>query len=401
MAEALDQVKRQFGRQAVILSTRTVTRGGLCGIGEKSCVEITAARTFSDLPASPRCGTLVRSTDGPQHAEGAANPMSASSQVVDRKTSDALLSEVSSLKSLIGDLVRETRQSRTSDLPHELYGIYLRLVENAVGEEIAQHLVGSARADLDPGQLRDPGAIRRYLARAIETMLPIAGPIVAARTEQPTVIALVGPTGVGKTTTIAKLAANLCLREHRKVGLITIDTYRIGAVDQLRTYAQIIDVPLRVVISPNELKDALASMNDKDVVLIDTAGRSQRDQSKINELRRFFDLIRPDEVHLVLSSTGGPAVLTQTIDRFREIGIDRVIFTKLDEAVGFGVILTCLEKADARLSYVTTGQDVPDDIRVGERKALAKLILGERPPSSETVSPATTELARDRARSRS
>ncbi len=386
MAEALEHVKRQFGRRAVILSTRTVTRGGLWGVGGKSYVEITASRTLSDLPASDRCGTLGRRTDGPTQAEGAASPVSPPSQIVDRKTSDTLLSEVSSLKSLIGDLVRETRSARAPDLPKGLYDTYSRLVENAVAEELAHQLVTSARQNLDPSQLRDPETVRRYLARAIEAMLPVAGPITARRTGKPTVIALVGPTGVGKTTTIAKLAANLCFRGHRKVGLITIDTYRIAAVDQLRTYAQIIDVPLEVVISPNELRDALESMSDKDVVLIDTAGRSQRDQTKITELRRFFDVTKPDEVHLVLSSTCGPAVLTQTIERFREVGIDRVIFTKLDEAVGFGVILTCLEKAGARLSYVTTGQDVPDDIHIGDGKALAKLILGERPRTPKTVS---------------
>jgi len=379
MAEALEQIKRQFGRHAVILNTRTVTRGGLWGLGGKSYVEITAARTMSDLPATPQCGTLSRNTDGPRQAEGAARPMSPPSQVADRRNSDALLSEVNSLKSLIGDLVRETRHARAANLPEELRGTYRQLIENAAGEEIAQQLVASAREELDPSQLRDPESLRRHLAQTIERMLPVAGPIAAKRTGRPTTIALVGPTGVGKTTTIAKLAANLCLREHRTVGLITIDTYRIAAVDQLRTYAQIIDVPLSVVTAPNELKDALANMSALDVVLIDTAGRSQRDQAKIEELRQFFDVIRPDEVHLVLSSTCGTAVLTQTIERFREIGFDRVIFTKLDEAVGFGVILTCLERVGARLSYVTTGQDVPDDIHVGDRRALARLILAARP----------------------
>jgi len=387
MAEALEQIKRQFGRQAVILNTRTVTRGGLWSLGGKSYVEITAARTMSDLPATPGCGRLTHSTDGPRRAEGAARTMSPPPQVADQKNADALLAEVSSLRSLIGDLVRETRQVSTANLPEELRGTYRQLIENAVGEEIAQQLVASAREKLDPSQLRDPEKLRRHIARAIEGMLPVAGPIAALRTGGPTTIALVGPTGVGKTTTIAKLAANLCLREHRKVGLITIDTYRIAAVDQLRTYAEIIDVPLSVVTTPNELKDALAGMRQLDVVLIDTAGRSQRDQAKIEELRQFFDVIRPDEVHLVLSSTCGPAVLAQTTERFRGVGFDRVIFTKLDEAVGFGVILTCLEKVGAQLSYVTTGQDVPDDIHVGERRALARLILAARPRGSQPTAP--------------
>jgi flagellar biosynthesis protein FlhF len=206
------------------------------------------------------------------------------------------------------------------------------------------------------------------------------------------VIALIGPTGVGKTTTIAKLAANLCLREEQKVGLITIDTYRIAAVEQLKTYAVIIDVPLEVVFSPSQLEQAVRRMNDRDVILIDTAGRSQRDGERIKELRAYFGAVEPDEVHLVLAGTCGERVLTETIQQFRELGVNRVIFTKLDEAIGFGVILACIQKAEAKLSYVTTGQDVPDDIHVGEGGTLARWILGERPPVFSGVASAVDQV---------
>ncbi len=133
-------------------------------------------------------------------------------------------------------------------------------------------------------------------------------------------------------------------------------------------------------MSPDQLKGALARMEDREIILIDTAGRSQRDEVKIKELSRFFSAVRPDEVHLLLSATCAEVVLTETIERFAELGVNRVIFTKLDEAIGFGVALTCLQKAKSRLSYVTTGQDVPDDIEVGRGKALAKLILEPRLP---------------------
>jgi flagellar biosynthesis protein FlhF len=159
--------------------------------------------------------------------------------------------------------------------------------------------------------------------------------------------------------------------------------YRIGAVEQLKTYAQIIDVPLEIVSSPEEMRVAVLGMADRDVILVDTAGRSQRDAIKIKELKCFFDAAPPDEVHLVLSSTASEAVLTEAIERFSEIGVGRVIFTKIDEAIGFGVILTCLQKANARLSYITTGQDVPDDIEVGEGRFLAELILRENTESSD------------------
>jgi flagellar biosynthesis protein FlhF len=376
MAEVLREVKRHFGPDAVILNTRTLTRGGLLGLGEKPYVEITAARQLADLPEPLRRDTLLPRTDRRVRPEGAGTPVSAPRPTTAALPPEAVLSELSTLRTLVTDLVRETRRSHTGSLPDALYETYQKLVERAVAEEIARWLVDSLRQELTAEQLHDARIVRAHLARAMESMLPTSGPVRPVRTDGPTVIALIGPTGVGKTTTIAKLAANLCLREHRKVGLITIDTYRIAAVEQLRTYAQIIDVPLEVVVSPTELKRAVLGMQDREIVLIDTAGRSQRDHHKIGELRTFFDAVKPDEVHLVLSGACSEAVLQETIRRFQPVGIDRILFTKLDETVGFGVILGCLSKAEARLSYVTTGQDVPEDIQVGEGRALAQLILG-------------------------
>ena len=398
MAEALAQVKREFGRNAVILNTRAMTRGGLLGFGGKSFVEITAARQMADLPAtirrstfssgaSPRRnnkGELPGKTRNVDEVAAIALPPTNSEPV--GPSSDEVLSEVGSLKSLVLDLVRDTWRSRMSHMPEELFETYQDLIANAVAEQIAGQLIDRIRSDLSTEQLNDPQTVRATLAGLVETMVPTAGPIRLASGEGPTIIALIGPTGVGKTTTMAKLAANFCLREHRKVGLITIDMYRIAAVEQLKTYAQIIDVPLEIASTPDELKEAVARLNDCDVVLIDTAGRSQRDADKIKELRRFFDVVKPHEVHLVLSSAASRAVLMDTIDRFAILSADRVIFTKIDEAIGFGVILTCLEKANTRLSYVTTGQDVPDDIEVGNSRALAELILRDRFPQSAASS---------------
>ena len=126
-------------------------------------------------------------------------------------------------------------------------------------------------------------------------------------------MALIGPTGVGKTTTIAKLAATLKLRESHTVGLITIDTYRIAAVDQLKKYADILDIPLRVVGSPEELRAAIEAMSDREFILIDTAGRSPSDTLKLQELKNFLNIAGPDEVHLVLSSTATQESVMQTI----------------------------------------------------------------------------------------
>ncbi len=378
MAETLDQVKRAFGRDAVILNTRTVSRGRVLGRAGRALVEITAAKNMSDLPDALRVGRLPRALGRYEGTDGAVAMVPPSSNVAVPRTSTALASEVGALKSLVRELVNETRHARLNHLPEELYEAYRGLTENSIAEHTAQRLVQQVRDRLGEDELRDPKAVRDCLASAIESMLPVAGPIQAARSGAPTIIALVGPTGVGKTTTIAKLAANLSLRENRSVGLITIDTYRIAAVEQLRTYARIIDVPLTVVSSPDQLQQAVEHMADRDFIFIDTAGRSQRDTAKIHDLAEFFHAVRPDEVHLVLSSTCDERVLRAATEAFADVGINRLILTKLDEAIGFGVVLSCLEKTEARLSYVTTGQDVPDDIHVGESASLAQLILGQR-----------------------
>jgi flagellar biosynthesis protein FlhF len=188
------------------------------------------------------------------------------------------------------------------------------------------------------------------------------------------VVALVGPTGVGKTTTIAKIAANCRLRGNKRVGLVTIDTYRIAAVDQLRTYAEIIGLPLRAVLSTAELKQAIAAMSDLDVILIDTAGRSQNDQMRLSQLRSFIDAADADEVHLVLSAAANPRVAQAALERFGPLGANRITVTKLDEAASFGMILNVSSASEAPVAYVTTGQDVPEDIAPADPVALARLI---------------------------
>ena len=189
-------------------------------------------------------------------------------------------------------------------------------------------------------------------------------------------MALVGPTGVGKTTTVAKLAANFKLNQGLRAGLVTVDTYRIAAVEQLRTYAEIIDLPLAVANTPGEMRRAIDQLGDVDLVLIDTAGRSPRDEVKIRELADFLHAAQPDEIHLVLSAVAGERSLRSAVERFAVARADRLILTKLDEADALGVILGVLGQANRPVSYITTGQGVPDDIEPAERGRLARLILG-------------------------
>jgi len=375
MAEALAEVKRHYGKNALILNTRTINKGGLFGLGAHAQVEITAAPDGLDLPAPIRRASVPIRSKPSTRVGTIAPPGTSTTLHAAPHSQDALLSELGALKSLVTHLVREIKTLPLATAPTALYETYLQLVRNAVAEEIATSLVDDIRCSLPPDELNDAAKVRNRLQQLLEPMLPTAGAIPSRSQQPPTVIALVGPTGVGKTTTVAKLAANLCLRQNQKVGLVTIDTYRIAAVEQLRTYAQIIDVPIDVAMTPRQLEIAVRRMSDRDVILIDTAGRSQRDAVKIAELQSFFETARPHEVHLVLSSTSGERVLCEAVEHFGTLGIDRVIFTKLDEAIGFGVLLTCLKKTKARLSYVTTGQDVPDDIEVGDSARLAAMIM--------------------------
>jgi flagellar biosynthesis protein FlhF len=223
---------------------------------------------------------------------------------------------------------------------------------------------------------------------------------------------------VGKTTTIAKLAAQFKLRDRKRVGLITTDTYRIAAVAQLKAYADILSVPLEVVYTPDELAETMRKMHGFDVVLIDTSGRSQKDTEHLGDLQAFLNKARETaaaqeleatagtdegnggqsrkdgrssalETHLVLSCTAHANQLQQVLEKFSSVGVDRVAFTKLDEAVGVGVILNIAHRLDVQLSYLTTGQDVPDDIEVGSRRRLAELVLN-LPASVTSAAPAAS-----------
>ena len=378
MQQALALVRQELGAGAAVLHTREVRARGLFRLwpGARQ-IEVTASADAivpSRLP--------LREPPAPKEAP-AAPPVVQPIQPLDwpgrQRFRDNLEERLDDLHSLVEQLCERSRRPAPREWPDEVFKVFADLVEADVPEEQARELVESIRRE--PGRAED---LKARLALQIEREIPIAGPI-RLTPGAVRVVALVGPTGVGKTTTIAKLAANFRLREKRRVGLITVDTYRIAAVDQLRTYADIIDLPMQVAAAPHEMREAVRSMAGFDVVLIDTAGRSPKDDLKLRELREFLDEAQPHEIHLVQSCVATAGTLSKTLERFSELGATSLVLTKLDEAHGLGNLLPLLRSCPLPLSYLTNGQNVPDDIVAAERRKLAHLALGFGEPNVQPL----------------
>jgi flagellar biosynthesis protein FlhF len=388
LQEALAMVRADLGPDAAVLHTREI-RGPrlLRWIPGVRKVEVAASLDVnvpSRLPrreqnaaaAAPAAEGYQRPSN-PAPARPAAAPAAVTrpQSTPSRDLSSELKSQLDDLQAMLADLCRQSQVAGRPDVPQELFHLFTDLIDAEIPEEIARELVQRVRQECPPEELIDPAVAKVYAARLIEAEIAAAGPI-QLTPGQRRVVALVGPTGVGKTTTIAKLAANFRLRERRKVGLITVDTYRIAAVEQLRTYADIINLPMKVVSTPREMREALAQMADLDLVLMDTAGRSPRDEVKIHELKAFLTEAQADEVHLVLSSVAGASTLSRTAERFATVGTTALILTKIDEATGLGNLLPLMRSSGLPLSYLTDGQNVPDDIQAAHPAALADAMLG-------------------------
>lgn len=286
--------------------------------------------------------------------------------------------QLSDLRQMVHDLCRQSHGTRQHDLPDSLFHVFTDLIEADIDEQLARNLVEQVQQEIPDCELADPMLVKARIARIVESSIKVSGPIEVTPGKR-RLVALVGPTGVGKTTTIAKLAANHRLKKRQSVGLITVDTYRIAAVEQLRTYADIIDLPMQVVSTPREMREAVHRLAGLDLILMDTAGRSPRDEIKIQELKAFLTEAGADEVHLVLSSGAGSRALRQTAQQFAVVGTTSLILTKLDESTALGNLLPLFQSSDLPLSYLTNGQNVPDDIETAEATRLAQLILAGEP----------------------
>jgi len=399
--EAMALVRHELGPSAAVLHTREVPSSGLLGrFTRRREIEVTAStavnvpsRMARILPADesdaaekvvssqPSALDLAGPNSAPAANSGNGRLASAAETIVQHAEEpsfgeqEQLKQQLASLQDMVENLVRKFPHQGDNELPSDLFRLYTELIDVEMPEDVARGFVDRLRTSSHSPNGDDPLLLKVHVAEMLQSEIQACGPI-QVREAGRRVVALVGPTGVGKTTTIAKLAANFRLREKRNVGLITVDTYRIAAVEQLRTYADIIDLPMQVVSTPREMRQAVAQFADLDLVLVDTAGRSPRDEVKIQELRALLAEAQADEVHLVLSSVAGAGTLEKIAQRFSVVGTSALLLTKLDESSNLGNVLPVLRSSKLPLSYLTNGQNVPDDIEAANPAKLSREILG-------------------------
>lgn len=288
---------------------------------------------------------------------------------------DALLEELREMKAMMSRISRFTQTSPA--LPEQALALHERLLDQEVEQELANEWLervmqhqGESGAALEEFSFKSAleGEIQQFLSRRF-------GGRISSNTK---IVYIAGPTGVGKTTTIAKLAAEQLFKYQRKVGFITSDTYRISAVDQLRTYATILNVPLEVVQSPGDLQRAMQRLEQCDLILMDTAGRNYRNELLVSELQSLLAPIEESETYLVLSLTSKSRDMLEITEHFNKYGLDKVIFTKMDETGSIGAIFNVLRHYPLlSLSYMTNGQNVPEDLLIPGTGMITGMLLGD------------------------
>lgn len=379
MNEAMTRIRYELGKDAVIISQRKIKKPGLMGFFSKKVIEVTAAvennkKKEEDMTESIEAIKKLMKQDGTMDSadisvskkekvtvlreKEVSNP---ESQAMQSKQVD-LYKEMQEMKNMLGNILDKSQGLTETGVKSDLV---LKLEDNDVNDKVIKKILSHMEIH---GEDLEENEKARY---AIESMVS------ESDVKMEGSVVLVGPTGVGKTTTIAKLAGRLSLLEKKKVGLITIDTYRIGAVEQLKTYADIMNIPFKVVFTIKEMEAAVEAMSDCDVILIDTTGRSSKNAIQISELRAFVEKVNTDNIHLVISCTTKNKDIDSIVEGYKQLKYNNVIITKLDETQSYGSIINILEIAKKPISFITTGQNVPDDIRKPSTKEISNLILGE------------------------
>lgn len=346
------KVKADLGSEAIIIHTHRFKEGGLFGwLGAKEKVEVVAA-------VAPENNSLPE-TPSPQAENNTKYFNNLQKQILDLKNF---------MQSSLG------KSSLTAKYSPIVEGIYNSLLDNEIESALAETIVEKIQAEIPEAKLNQDNLIREHLAVFLKEIIQLGEPIKISN-KKGRLVAVVGPTGVGKTTTLAKLTAYFSLMENQDVVLLTADTYRIAAVEQLKTYGEIMDIPVEAVYTSEELVQALEKYQNKDLIFLDTAGRSQKNNEQMLELKELLTAVCPEEIYLVLSATTKYKDLLDIVSNFKQVNFNKLIFTKLDETADCGAIISLLNYIDEPVSYLTIGQNVPDDIKQASYQDLINPLL--------------------------
>lgn len=381
MNEALARIRHELGREAIIISQRKIKRPGIKGFFEKKQIEVTAAvENYSKEEKEEK-----EEKDNKVHFDDSIKDLKRimNKEIQAKRTETRVNNNQDEKVHKNYEIAESKDNSRLEDEVNAMKKLLNKVIENTTkGEPKKDELLELLKdTDIDleyydefKKKLKEKGKeddIKESLKDLIRDELQISDKELKGN------IVLIGPTGVGKTTTIAKIAGRLSIIEKKKVGLITVDTYRIGAVEQLRTYAEIMNLPFKVVITTKEMEQAVNSMSDCDVVLIDTTGRSCKNSMQLLELRAFVEKAKADSISVVISATTKNKDIKTILEGYRDLNYDKVIITKLDETTTYGSLYNIQRSATKPIIYITIGQNVPDDIKVPTKTEVLGFIFGE------------------------
>lgn len=368
MNEALTRIRYELGKDAIIISQRKIRESGIKGYFKPKLIEVTAALENNKIDKKNK---FAREKEDDMDFRNSLDSIKKIISEKDKKiikeevkedknnlnNNENIKNEVKEIKELLNKVIKNTNKEDEKDLISE----YLRDMD--IDEKLLIDLLTKNYDNIDE--------FKKDFMNLLEKEIDISTNNLRGK------VVLVGPTGVGKTTTIAKLAGRLALIEKKKVGLITIDTYRIGAVEQLKTYAEIMNIPFKVVITLKEMEGAVKELEACDVILVDTTGRSSKNTMQISELRAFIQKVNADHIMLVMSGTTKNRDIQTILEGYNELAYEELIITKLDETSTYGCVYNIVKRSNKPIAYITTGQDVPDDIKVPSKNEIEKLILGE------------------------
>ncbi|MCM3476417.1 MULTISPECIES: flagellar biosynthesis protein FlhF [Bacillaceae] len=374
MPEAMKKIRKDLGKEAVILNSKIIYTGGFFGLFRKKNIEVIAALD-NDMVQPSQIEKIDFSrveTNSEMKQKDMQSPQPVQNKTGENK--EMILKEIHDVKQLIKQITSQGHSSSVH-IPSPYREIYQKLLSQNISETILQQLTEdiyehyySKKEQVDKDNAYD---------FIVQSLVEYIKPLEFGAALQKKYIALIGPTGVGKTTTLAKIASIKSIEQKKKVAFITTDTYRIAAVEQLKTYAKILNVPIEVCYNLNDFKQAVEKFTAFDHVFIDTAGRNFRNKKHIEDLKKTIDFHTEMETYLVFSLTAKEEDLEMIYQQFSNIPIDKLIFTKLDETSCCGSLLNLSYKYHKPIAFITTGQDVPDDIIVATQHTIINQIVGE------------------------